>query len=198
MVQTQLAHHDHRSYYAVIMLTCIWTGKSDKKHYAMFRSFYKIPAPVFALASNGSFIQASVYVQDLSVKRSWETLIPLAWKLIRENNWMACRFSDIWVRAARYACLQILREQDKIDFHWIWIVTLGCFIKYHSFRKWSMACFVFYLLRSSPSNCMIHSFKYTFYKNTTSYNKQQSYRICYICIYSFSKWFYPKWLANKE
>ncbi len=160
MAQIQLAHHDHSSYYAVIMLTCIWTGKSYQKHYAMFRSFFQDSCTVFfALASNGSFIQTSIYVQELSVKRSWETLIPLAWKLIRENNWMACRFSDIWVRAARYACLQILCEQDKIDFHWIWIVTLGCFIKYHSFRKWSEACSVFYLLHFSPSNGMIHNFK---------------------------------------
>lgn len=106
--------------------------------------FSGIPAPIIVLSSNGRFIQTSIYVQELSVKRSWDTLIPQAWKLIRENNWMACRFSDIWVRAARYACLQILCEQDKIDFHWIWIVTLGCFIKYHSFRKWSENCsFIF-------------------------------------------------------
>lgn len=143
----------------LITLTCIWTGKSHKNIMQCLGLFSGIPAPIIALSSNGRFIQTSIYVQELSVKRSRETLIPLAWKLIRENNWMACRFSDIWVRAARYACLQILCEQDKIDFRWIWIVTLGCFIKYHSFRKWSEACSVLYLLYFSTSYVMKRNLK---------------------------------------
>lgn len=80
-------------------LTSIWTGKSNKKHYAMLRFSFS-PIPVLALESNGSFIQTSIYVQEWSLKRSREALIPLAWKLIRENNWMPCRFPDIRVRAA--------------------------------------------------------------------------------------------------
>lgn len=54
--------------------------------------FFQFPHSSHNLESNGRFIQTSIYVQEWSLKGSREALIPLAWKLIRDNNWMPCRF----------------------------------------------------------------------------------------------------------